>query len=97
MHLQDHAYFAAIDDQMLNQGGLAAMMHDLVNRDISAFNVRKFPWTDALDEQIIRTIDPAMQWWMDHLAKSYGNWGFQIRTSLSDSFAEANGTFNSKS
>ncbi|MBC7618015.1 MAG: hypothetical protein H7293_03310, partial [Candidatus Saccharibacteria bacterium] len=96
-HLQDHAYFAAIDNQMLNQGGLAAMMFDLVNRDISTFNVRKFPWTDALDEQIIRTIDPAMQWWMDHLGKSYGNWGFQIRSSMSDSFAEANGTFNSKS
>ena len=96
-HIQDHAYFAAIDEQMLNHGGLAAMMHDLVNRDISGFNVRKFPWTDALDEQIIRTISPAHQWWMDHLGKSYGQWEFQCRSNLSHTFAEANGTFNGKS
>jgi hypothetical protein len=96
-HIQDHTYFAAIDDQMLNHGGLAAMMYDLANRDISTFNVRSFPWTDALDNQIIRTIAPAMQWWMDYLGKSNGSWEYQARSVLSENFAAANGTFNSKS
>jgi len=96
-HIQDNAYFAAIDDQMLNQGGLSAMMYDLQQRDLSTFNVRKFPWTDALNEQILRTLDPAMQWWLDYLGKMYFSWEFPIRSELSDSFAQANGTFNSKS
>jgi len=97
MHIQDGAYFAAIDDQMLNQGGLSAMMYDLQQRDLSAFDVRKFPWTDALDDQILRTLDPATQWWMDYLGKTYTSWEFPVRSTLSDSFAQANGTFNSKS
>ena len=96
-HIQDHDYFASIDDQMLRQGGLAAMMHDLLYRDISAFEIRKFPWTDALDEQLLRTLDPAMQWWMDYLSKTYTSWEYPIRSVLSDAFAQANGTFNSKS
>ncbi|MEI6760132.1 MAG: DUF5906 domain-containing protein [Betaproteobacteria bacterium] len=96
-HLQDHAYFAAIDKQMLKEGGLAAMMHDLVTRDLSDFNVRKFPWTTALDDQIIRSLNPAMQWWMDFLGASYKGWEIQPRFELRDSFADANGTYNSKS
>ena len=96
-HIQDHAYFASIDEQMLRQGGLAAMMHDLLHRDISAFDVRKFPWTDALDDQLLRTLDPATQWWMDYLGKTYTSWEYPIRAVLSDAFAQANGTFNSKS
>jgi hypothetical protein len=96
-HIQDKPYFAAIDHQMLHQGGLAAMMHELLNRDLSAFDVRKFPWTDALDEQLLRSLDPATQWWMDYLGKTHRSWEFPIRAIVSDSFAQANGTFNSKS
>ena len=95
--IQDHAYFAAIDDQMLNKGGLSAMMFDLVHRNISAFNVRKFKWTDALDDQVLRSLDPAMQWWMDHLGKTHPCWQFQKRETLSEDFAKSNGTFNCKS
>jgi hypothetical protein len=96
-HIQDSAYFAAIDDQMLNHGGLSAMMYDLQQRDLSTFNVRQFPWTDALDEQILRSLEPAMQWWVDYLGKTYVSWAYPIRATLSDSFAAANGTFNSRS
>ncbi|OLP05555.1 hypothetical protein BLL52_3223 [Rhodoferax antarcticus ANT.BR] len=96
-HIQDKPYFAAIDHQMLHQGGLAAMMHDLLNRDLSAFDVRSFPWTDALDEQLLRSLDPAMQWWMDYLGKTHTCWEFPIRGVISEAFALANGTYNSKS
>jgi len=94
--IQNSAYFAALDDQMLNHGGLSAMMYDLQQRDLSAFNVRKFPWTDALDEQILRTLDPAMQWWMDYLGGTYACWQYQLRDSLNVDFANARGTFNEK-
>jgi hypothetical protein len=53
--MQDHAYFAAIDHQM-KTCGLAAMLHDLLGRDISRFEVRQFPRTAALAEQQIQTL-----------------------------------------
>jgi hypothetical protein len=54
-HMQDHRYFAAIDSQM-QAGGLAAMLHELLGRDISRFEVRQFPRTAALAEQQIQTL-----------------------------------------
>lgn len=96
-HIQDHPYFAAIDDQMLKHGGLAAMMHDLMSRDLSSFDIRKFPWTDALEEQVLRTLDPATQWWLDYLGQEFACWEFPVRQTLSELFAQANGTFNGKS
>lgn len=95
--IQDHAYFAAIDNQMLNQGGLSAMMYDLTERDLSAFNVRNYPQTDALDEQKLHSLEPGMLWWMDYLGETYSCWQFQSRTALNESFAKAKGTYNEKS
>jgi len=40
-------YFAAIEEEMEN-GGLAAMLHDLLARDISAFEIRDVPQTAGL-------------------------------------------------
>lgn len=48
--MRDFPYFAAIDEQM-NDGGQAALLHLLLNRDISKFNPRDVPQTDALAEQ----------------------------------------------
>lgn len=47
---QDSAYFAAIAAQMEN-GGQEALLDLLLNRNISKFNVRDVPQTDALAEQ----------------------------------------------
>ena len=49
-HKQDYKYFAAITKQM-NDGGREALLHDLLKRDLSAFNVRNVPKTDALADQ----------------------------------------------
>jgi hypothetical protein len=49
-HMQDHKYFAAIVKQMDN-GGREALLHLLLNRDLSDFNVRAVPQTKALAEQ----------------------------------------------
>ncbi len=50
VHIQDTAYFAAIDRQMAS-GGLAAMLHELQHRDISEFQVRAVPTTKAMTDQ----------------------------------------------
>lgn len=51
---QDHAYFAAISDEM-EHGGTEAMLHDLLLRDLSQFNEKLAPQTDALADQKARS------------------------------------------
>jgi len=48
--IRDFAYFNALDKQMEN-GGLAAMLHDLLTMDLTDFNIRDVPNTAALKEQ----------------------------------------------
>jgi hypothetical protein len=48
---QDTKYFAAIDDQMLRNDGLSAMLFDLMEMDISKFNIRDIPQTEQLLKQ----------------------------------------------
>jgi hypothetical protein len=43
-HIQDKVYFGAIYKQMEN-GGYAAMLHDLLNMDLSDFDIRDVPDT----------------------------------------------------
>src|SRR5262249_37784957 len=59
----DFDYFAAIDEQM-NCGGLAAMMYELLHRDISKFNVWLFPKTGALSEQKRQSLGSIDRWLM---------------------------------
>jgi hypothetical protein len=49
-HMQDSEYFEAITWQM-NNGGREALLLLLQDRDLSDFNVRRVPQTDALAEQ----------------------------------------------
>lgn len=95
--MQDLPYFGAIHDQMTNHGGREAMIYDLLHRDLSTFDIRKFTWTNALEDQIIQTLDAATQWWMDYLGATHSCWEYQCRSTLSENFARANGTYNGKS
>jgi hypothetical protein len=49
-HAKDTPYFAAIAHEM-NHGGREALLHHLLNRDLSRFNVRIIPQTAALAKQ----------------------------------------------
>jgi Family of unknown function (DUF5906) len=53
-HKQDHKYFAAIDKQMAN-GGREALLHLLLDLDLTGFEVRNVPQTAALADQKQRT------------------------------------------
>jgi phage/plasmid-associated DNA primase len=66
----DLSYFKAIYDE-LDAGGHAAMLHDLLNRDISKSNLRSVPITDALQEQRKRSVDTITAWWLDCLHRGY--------------------------
>ena len=69
-YIGKHAYFDAIDNQM-KAGGLAAMIYELKHHDISKFNVRAVPDSDALDEQKQRSLDSIDQWLLEVLERGY--------------------------
>lgn len=64
--IQDKKYFAAIQDQ-LNNGGREALLHLLLNYDISNFEVRDVPKTSALQEQKVLSMNNEEAWWYEKL------------------------------
>lgn len=83
---KDLKYFAAIDTEM-EAGGRAAMLYDLMHRDISAFNIRSVPRTHALDQQKVMTFDLPVLWWFEILKSGElpfrdGSWGMIPKDSL---------------
>ena len=69
-HKSDHAYFAAIW-QELDAGGYEAMLYDLLHMDITRFNVRDVPKTDALQDQKQQSLPIRLAWWQDVLFRGY--------------------------
>jgi len=63
---QDEAYFAALYEQMEN-GGYAAMLFDLLQRDISKFHPRQIVRTGALVEQQAENLTPFESWFVELL------------------------------
>jgi hypothetical protein len=66
----DTAYFNAIYREM-EAGGLAAMLFDLLHRDLRAFNPRVVPQTQALAEQKLHSLDSLTRWWMNVLERGF--------------------------
>ena len=54
-HMQDHAYFARIAEQMEN-GGRAALLHYLQQHDLSKVDLRSLPQTAALTETKLQSL-----------------------------------------
>ena len=71
---EDHEYFAAIDKEM-NEGGREALLHHLLNFDLSTVNLRVIPKTAALLEQVIESATPEQAWWLDTLRRGELAWG----------------------
>lgn len=57
-------YFNALADQASN-GGLEAMMYELLKRDLSNFNMRDVPKTDELKDQQKMSVDTIDEWLME--------------------------------
>lgn len=60
-HAQDATYFNALNCEMEN-GGLSAMVSDLLQRDITGFDVRCVPQTQALTDQKIASLRGPEAW-----------------------------------
>lgn len=65
-HMQDKPYFKAICEQMEN-GGIEAMLHDLLEWDDPEIDLREAPKTEALLSQIECSMNPLQKWWYQRL------------------------------
>lgn len=84
-HRQDRKYFSAIRKQMDN-GGREALLHYLMNIDLSDTDINNFPRTEALLDQQVRSFSPDTRFWYERLRKGElldhsGRWGKQGRVS----------------
>ncbi len=66
----NHEKWKALYHQIDN-GGVEAMVHDLLHADISNFNVRDKPQTRELLEQKLHSLNPVPSWWFDFLNGGY--------------------------
>jgi hypothetical protein len=62
----DFKFFAAVKKELFEQGGLSALLYDLLEfkEDV---NLREIPETKELDEQKYRSMHPREAWWYDVL------------------------------
>lgn len=64
----DKAFFTKLNRQMYGQGGLSAMLHELLTRDIDGWAPRDtVPATQALMKQKIMSMDDVERWWYGRL------------------------------
>jgi hypothetical protein len=63
---QDKAYFRALH-QAMNEGGRESLLHFLMTMDLSDYEVREIPQTDALRDQKQQSLTPQEEWWLDVL------------------------------
>jgi hypothetical protein len=62
----DTKFFSAVRKELFEQGGLAALLYDLLDLH-STIDLRDIPNTDELNEQKYRSMHPREAWWYDVL------------------------------
>lgn len=65
-HARDTKYFGPIFEQMDN-GGVEAMLYDLLEWDIGGVDLRTAPNTEGLFEQCIQGMNSVQKWWFERL------------------------------
>lgn len=91
---QNELVFKPLHRQMEQEGGQAAMLYDLLRRDISGFNHRKAPGTAGLREQLVSSFPPLEAWWFEKLQegrllhRSGKAWGEIGTDTLYDNYAK---------
>lgn len=82
-HRQDTEYFRKIEAQMQN-GGSAALLHYLLQYDVSKVDLRRVPQTVALMDQKDHTMTPVQRFWKNCLmhGSNTGLWKPQWKKSI---------------
>jgi hypothetical protein len=65
------SYFTPLREELENDDNKAAFLYDMLHRDISSFNVSKYPDTAALKHQRAQSLNSFGQYWLDVLDRGY--------------------------
>jgi hypothetical protein len=65
------SYFTPLVRELSNVHNKAAFLYDMLHRDISSFNVSKFPDTVALKQQRAHSLNTFGQYWLEVLERGY--------------------------
>ena len=65
----DREFFGRLWSQMTDSGGLEAMVHDLLELDLSGWHPSMIPHTEALADQKLASADPATRFWLQALTE----------------------------
>ena len=95
VHKQDQVYFDAVNDALDDDAVIAAMMHDLMNLDLTGFNIRKRPQTEEHLNQRLQSLGGFERYWYEVLQSGmfdgYQQWDvpqFRSTQILIDKFKE---------
>lgn len=67
VHKQDQIYFDAVNEALDNDEVIGAMMHDLINLDLTDFNIRKRPLTEEHLSQKLQSLNGFDRYWFEVL------------------------------
>ncbi len=96
---QDSGYFQRLSRDMDN-GGREALLHHLLTYDLTGFEVRRVPKTDALREQKLLSLGTEEEWWYQKLYEgrilpTHSTWeGKVVKDFLVDNFVDNARRFN---
>lgn len=67
-YASDEEYFRALRHELAN-GGMQAMLYDLLKLDLKDWHPRRVPQTEALQQQKLRSLDPRYEWYENLLSE----------------------------
>lgn len=73
VHKQDQIYFDAVNDALDNDDVIASIMFDLVNLDLTGFNIRKRPLTEEHLNQRLQSLGGFERYWFEVLQSGFFN------------------------
>jgi len=95
VHKQDQIYFDAVNDALENDDVIAAMIYDLINLDLTEYNIRKRPLTEEHLSQRLQSLSGFERYWYEVLQSGmfdgYQEWDkpqFKSTQSLIDKYKE---------
>ena len=95
VHKQDQVYFDSVNDALEDDNVIAAMMYDLLNLDLTGFNIRKRPLTEEHLNQRLQSLSGFERYWYEVLQSgmfsNFKDWGkpeFISTSNLIDRYKE---------
>lgn len=91
--MRDFAYFNELRKRM-DEGGRENLLYFLLTLDLTGYNVRDVPQTDALRDQKLRTLSTEQEWWYQKLQdglliKRHKSWAAPVfKDDLIDDYLE---------